>query len=151
MPPVGAISRCARDLPSDQRGPDNVSNSSQNAAAPPRVGERPSVSSLVESPGRDSTPVAKEDPTLLAGVCGLRPRKWSGEWGPRCGWPPRVHARAFGVQVRSRGGCSGGGTHCGKAADPVPLSKRMMLFAAGESFLAKSWFVSPWGGSALWL
>jgi hypothetical protein len=41
---------------------------SHDAAAPPRVGERPSVSWLVEAPVVNSTRRAQEDPTLLAGV-----------------------------------------------------------------------------------
>jgi hypothetical protein len=41
---------CARRIPSQQRGPDKFSNLSHEAAAPPRVGERPSVSWLVETP-----------------------------------------------------------------------------------------------------
>jgi hypothetical protein len=44
-----AIAGCARRTPTHHRGPDKFSNLSHDAAAPPRPGERPSVSWLVET------------------------------------------------------------------------------------------------------
>jgi hypothetical protein len=53
--PVGATTRCAQRIPPDACAPDKFSHLSYDAAAPPRVGERPSVSWLVETPKRKPT------------------------------------------------------------------------------------------------
>jgi hypothetical protein len=61
---------CARRIPFQQRGPDKFSNLSYEAAAPPRVGERPSVSWLVEPPDPGSTPLIPHNAAVHAAFAG---------------------------------------------------------------------------------
>jgi hypothetical protein len=48
--------------------PDKFSNLSHDAATPPRLGERPSVSWLVESPGVDSISLPRQTPPPSRGL-----------------------------------------------------------------------------------
>ncbi len=59
---TGRLPHRARRIPFNHHAPDKFSNLSYDAAAPPRLGERPSVSWLVEPPNLRPTPPSRTTP-----------------------------------------------------------------------------------------